>query len=445
MKKNVFLVLGSAMVLLLVLSCGSDVKEGAGETGQEEKGEIVLEMARFFGEPSDELMDSTDLSKADSEAAVIQILTNVFNEQNEGEIRVEKLGGSEWGAYYDQLNTTFAANDPPDVAVMHQSNMPAYASRDLLVALDGYYDEYGFNPSDWTAPAAKAVSYQGESYAVPFDLHANLVHVNKDLFEKAGLVDGNGEPILPQSTEEFFEQAQIMKEKTGKLYWVEDATEFPISFRLFHSLMEQQGVSIVETDTKTVNIDTPEGRKALNFMLKRFTEGYSNPNLDYAGAGEIFMNGDAAIEMNGTWVVDQYDQELDFDYRAMNFPNLLGQKKVWANSHIWVVPKQRDDSKQYEASLKFCKFLSEHVYEWARGTGHIAPRKSALKKLTENNIPQRANYAETASNASTFPPVLSYSNVENIIKEEIEKTWLLDYEVDRVLKNAQKRVEAAIK
>ena len=327
---------------------------------------------------------------------------------------------------------------------MHQSNMPAYASRDLLVALDEYYEEYEMNPSDWTSPAAKAVSYQGASYGVLFDLHGNLLHVNVNLFEQAGLVDEKGVPILPTSTEEWFEHARIMREKTGKLYWVEDATQFPISFRLFHTLMEQQRVSVVNTDTGEVNIDSEAGRNVLNFMLQRFQRDFSDPNADYTAAQQLFMNGEAAIEMNGTWVVDQYSKELTFDYRAMNFPNLMGRKKVWANSHMWVIPKQQEDKRQYEAAMEFCKFLSEHVYEWAAGSGHIAPRKSALAKLADDQIPQRANYAETASNAVTFPPVISYSNIENIIKEEIEKSWLLDTSVDSVLEQAQKRVESVM-
>jgi multiple sugar transport system substrate-binding protein len=148
--------------------------------------------------------------------------------------------------------------------------------------------------------------------------------------------------------------------------------------------------------------------------------------------------------MNGTWVVDQYNEELSFDYRAMNFPALMGEKEVWANSHMWVIPKQKESNRQYEAAMEFCKFLGNHVYEWAVGSGHIAPRKSALQKLEENNIPQRAHYAETASNAATFPPVISYSKIETSIKEEIEKTWLLDESVDSALKQAQKRVESVL-
>lgn len=416
---------------------------GAEQTGSED-GVIVLELARFFGDPDDSLMKSTDLSQANSEAAAIQILTNIFNAENEGKIRVEKLGGSEWGSYYDQLNTTFAAGDPPDVAVMHQTNMPAYASRGLLLSLDDQYNSAGIDSSDWTAPAAAAISYEGTSYGVPLDLHANLLHVNVDLFKKAGLVDSNGIPVLPTSVEEFFEQAQIMKERTGKLYWVEDATQYPISFRLFHSLMEQQGKSVIDIESNTANMDSPEAEKALSFMLERFNKGYSDPYADYTAAQQMFMTGEAAIELNGTWVVDQYNRELEFDYRAMNFPNLMGEKKVWANSHMWVIPKQKDNLEQYEAALEFCSFLNDHVYDWAAGTGHIAPRNSVLKALAADNVPQRANYAETASNASTFPPVLNYAAIETIIKEEIEKTWLLGESLDDVLTRADKRIEEVL-
>lgn len=436
MKKIVLL----TMCLLAVFSMHA---QSNSETA--DKGEVVIELARFFGDPDDSLMDSTDLSMANNEAAAVRILTNIFNAENAGSIRVEKLGGSEWGSYYDQLNTTFAAGSPPDVAVMHQTNMPAYASRGLLLNIEDLLAANGVDINDWTAPAQNAASYEGTIYGSPFDLHANLLHVNVDIFKEADLVDADGVPILPGSVEEFFAQAEIVKEKTGKLYWVEDATQFPISFRLFHTLMEQQGVSIVDTKTNTVNMVSEAGQNALAFMLERFERGYSDPNLDYTAAQQIFMNGEAAIELNGTWVVDMYNRELDFEYCAMNFPALMGNQKVWANSHMWVLPEQDQRDAQYEAAVKFAAFMNQHVYEWAAGTGHIAPNKSALEELAANNVPQRANYAKTASIAATFPPVLKYAMIETIIKEEIEKCWLLGVSVDSALEAAQGRIEDVLK
>ncbi len=415
-----------------------------GATEKAKSDVVVLELARFFGDPDDSLMNSTDLSQANSEAAAVQILTNIFNKEYADSIRVEKLGGSEWGSYYDQLNTTFAAGDPPDVAVMHQTNMPAYASRGLLLNLESEIAKTALDIQDWTEPAQKAIMYDGKIFGIPFDLHANLLHVNVDIFKAAGLVDSNGIPILPTNIDEFFTQAELVKQKTGKLYWVEDATQFPISFRLFHTLMEQQGVPIIDSATNKAQINSEAGKKALSFMLERFARGYSDANLDYTAAQEIFMNGDAAIELNGTWVVDQYNRELQFSYMAMNFPQIMDADKVWANSHMWVVPVQSARNQQYEAAMKFCAFMNEHVYDWAAATGHIAPNFSALESLTANEVPQRANYAKTASSAATFPSVLNYARIETIIKEEIEKTWLLGASLEDALNRAQERVQAVL-
>ena len=96
----------------------------------------------------------TDVSQATTECEVIQILTNKFNAENEQGITVERLGGSQWGTYYDALNTTFAGGDPPDVAVMHGSNMPDYTVRNLLLPVGDMYEAFGIDSSDWTEPSS---------------------------------------------------------------------------------------------------------------------------------------------------------------------------------------------------------------------------------------------------------------------------------------------------
>ncbi|MDT8297741.1 MAG: extracellular solute-binding protein [Spirochaetaceae bacterium] len=229
------------------------------------------------------------------------------------------LRGSEWGSYYDALNVAISAGDPPDVAVMHGSNLPDYTSRNLILPLDNRYVDFGIDPRDWTAPAAGAVSYEDSSYGVPFDLHANLFHVNVDLFRKAGLVDSSGKPIMPTSREEFFEQARIMKEKTGAYYLVTDAVQFPIGVRILFTLVWQQGSDLISADGKIATVDTPEAAEAIDFMLELFDGDYSDSSLDYTASQDAFLNGRAAILHDGTWAVDQYDREAPFEYRAMDF------------------------------------------------------------------------------------------------------------------------------
>jgi hypothetical protein len=93
--------------------------------------DVTITLARFFGDCDESTAGVTDVSEATSECEVIQILTNAFNEEDNG-IFVDRLGGAVWDQYYTQLSTTFASGNPPNVAVMHSHRLPDFAGRNLL-------------------------------------------------------------------------------------------------------------------------------------------------------------------------------------------------------------------------------------------------------------------------------------------------------------------------
>ena len=59
------------------------------------------------------------------------------------------------------------------------------------------------------------MTYNDEIYAIPMDVHGALWHINLDLWEKAGLVDENGVPMIPAGPEEFAAACQAVLEATG--------------------------------------------------------------------------------------------------------------------------------------------------------------------------------------------------------------------------------------
>ena len=461
MKRKDFWKVGLLLVLaLLLVACGggeapeaeepaaeapaAEEEAAADEEMEEEVMEeetadpVTIELARFFGDCDDTTEGVTDVSQATSECEVIQILTNKFNAENDKGITVERLGGAEWGTYYDALNATFAGGDRPDVAVMHGSNLPDYASRDLLLPIGGELADNGVDTSDWTAPAQGAVTYDGNVYGVPFDLHANLFHVNVDIFKEAGLVDDAGVPILPSSRAEFMEQAQTIQD-LGYTYLATDASQFPIGVRIMFTLVWQQGSDLVAADGSSANVNSAEAQEALDFMLEMFEKGYADANANYEASQGAFLNGEAAILHNGTWAVDQYTREADFEYMVLNFPTLYSEPATWANSHMWTVPRQGDEA-QYEAALEFVTFLNNHVGDWAIGTGHLAPRTSVLGSSEYEAAPQRANYANTANISRLVPAILNWQATEDILKEELESTWLTGKDAMQALNDANDRI-----
>lgn len=441
-----------SLLILLLAACGgsgneapvaeqpaAEVPAAAEEAVEEEMAEAVtIELARFFGDCDDTTDGVTDVKQATSECEVVQILTNKFNAENDSGITVERLGGAEWGTYYDALNATFAGGDRPDVAVMHGSNLPDYASRDLLLPISDQLAANGVDTSDWTAPAQGAVAYDNVIYGVPFDLHANLFHVNADIFKEAGLVDDAGVPKLPSSRAEFMEQAQTIQD-LGYTYLATDASQFPIGVRIMFTLVWQQGSDLVSPDGTAANVNSPEAQEALDFMLEMFDKGYADANANYDASQAAFLNGEAAILHNGTWAVDQYNREAEFEYMVMDFPTLYSEPATWANSHMWTVPRQEDDAK-YEAALEFVTFLNNHVNDWAIGTGHLAPRTSVLGSSEYEAAPQRANYANTANISRLVPAILNWQATEDILKEELESTWLTGKDPMQALNDANDRI-----
>jgi len=290
-----------------------------------------------------------------------------------------------------------------------------------------------------------AVSYNGGIYGVPMDFHANLWHVNMDLMAKAGLV-ADGKPVFPSSPAEMLEHAKKVKEATGKDYLAADFAQYPIGVRLTLALMWQQGANIFDGDTATINNDS--AKNAVTSMTQLFDAGVANPQLNYADSQQSFLNGEAAILVNGTWVVDFYTAEAAKSEVALNnyyvadFPTLFSEGATWADSHMWAVPaslKSKDPSK-YAAALKVLAFINDHNIDWAR-TGHMAVRSSVLNSAEYAALAHRGEYTGTAAIARDTPPSEKYGAIQDVLNRELQAIWLTGKDVTAALSDAQAEVQ----
>lgn len=444
---------GLLLVLALVASaCGSgdgddtdDATDESGDAAADSSGEaatdgedVTISLARFFGDCDESTEGVTDVSEATSECEVIQILTNAFNAEDNG-VTVERLGGAVWDQYYNQLSTTFASGNPPQVAVMHSHRLPDFAGRNLLRPIADDLIEVGVDFSDYTEPAQQGASYQDEVYAVPFDIHGSLWHVNADLFEQAGLVDDEGEPIMPTSVDELLAQAEAVQSATDALYFSQDWFEFQVGARLFLGLVAQQGGDIVDTDGNPT-VDTPEGQEALR-LINELAETASDPAQGYTDSQSEFLAGNVAVLHNGTWVVDEYVRESDFEYRALQVPAMYDEPGFWGDSHMWVLPAEsNEDPELRAASLEFVSFLYDSIDDWAAGTGHLANRTSVLTGGELDEAPQRDNYADAADTAVFVPAVPGWAGAWDALADELQATWISDKEQDAALADAEARM-----
>lgn len=401
---------------------------------------VEIDFMRFFGECTDEFGENTDLEAAYGECGIIQSLANAYNAmQDEVEVNTIVV---DWPGV-TELNANLAAGTAPDIMVLHGHRIPNYASRGLLTPMGDILEAAGIDIADVTDNARGFVEYNGEIYGVPLDVHGHLWHINLDLWAEAGLVNDDGTPMLPEGKDGFLAAAEQFKDATGLPFvgmWTNGLS------RNWMTFVYQQGGSI-ENEDGSPNVNTPEGLEALNFLLQLRDEGHMVDNVDYAAAQEVFLNCENGSHINGTWVVNFYDEQvadpegcLD-GYYVSSFPTVYDQPAAWSGSHTWVIPQGLNpDPARLEATLKFLKFLNDENITWAK-TGHTSINQSVINSDAYQTLPHRSEYSEFVSTAIIFPRGNWATAFETIVDEELSAAFIGDKTPEQALADAQARLD----
>jgi multiple sugar transport system substrate-binding protein len=284
---------------------------------------------------------------------------------------------------------------------------------------------------------------------LPIDVWAPLWHVNMNLFRQAGLV-ADGKPVLPTSPAEFHAQAAQFQERTGKPYFIQvTSKDFAGPMRLFYAWIMQQGAPPFR-DAQHANFDSPQGRRALEFMTELYRRGDSARNLDYAGAVSTFLKGEGGILVDGTWMVGQFDaaagdpaSPLYQGYAVRPFPFLFeGRQVSLVDGHNWVMPRNpRRTEAQREAAQRFLAYFAANDFQWAR-TGHFPAYREIIDSPQWQQLPHRGDIAPITLIGEPLPRfVRRQSPIEFIVGEEAAAAFTGAKPVDRALADMQRRAD----
>ena len=395
--------------------------------------EIELKVARFFDPCIDEI---TDIDLASGEACIVQSLFDAFSAEDNG-ITIDLLP-SHRDNYYRQLDAAYGDGAPPDVHLLHRHRLFDFASAGLLAPLSDDLSAAGVDVADWQEALRSTITIDDQIVAMPFDLHANLWHVNLALLNEAGLVAGDGRPILPASPGELLEHAQMVEEATGKAYLAADFVQYPIGVRSVLSLLWQQGGAIL--DDGEVRVDTAEMRAAITTFTDLFQAGLANPADNYEDAQQAFLDGDVAILINGTWAVDFYDREIAkgevglTEYDVADFPTLFDRSATWADAHLWAIPKslKSERPEAYAAAIQLLSWINDHNLDWAR-TGHIAVRRSVLDSNAYATLSHRLDYRRSADIGHDLPVASGYDDIHEVLARGLKAIWQERVSIDSAL------------
>jgi multiple sugar transport system substrate-binding protein len=159
-----------ALCALAMAGCGGD--SGATKGEGKESGEVRF---MVFGDP-EEIQAYRDVIAA--------------YENEQPDVDVKMIEASDRDDLIARLSTSFAGGSPPDLFLLNYRFYGPFAARGVLEPIEDRVDNSDvFQQEDFYEEAMDAFRFNDELTCLPQNISSLVVYYNKDLFQKAGVVE----------------------------------------------------------------------------------------------------------------------------------------------------------------------------------------------------------------------------------------------------------------
>jgi ABC-type glycerol-3-phosphate transport system substrate-binding protein len=308
-----------------------------------------------------------------------------------------------WGTLYTKLQTAFVAGTPPDVFMLHASEVPQFASYGVLKDLGSWYTSGGgwFPDDDLSEVTRSGMVFDGVTYGIPLDNHGRGLWINRGAFENAGLDPDMEPPTSYEGWVELFQQLTLDAngnnaaspdfDPENVVQWGYTVGEWPLVN--FLGALAQHGGSMISEDGSTITVNSDAGVTALQQAIDLVYTYHVSPPAAGFDTWQGFSAGNVAILPTGTWFRNFAVDQTDIDGQAWPAPQFGPQPATWFGAHTWMVPVGLEGEK-LDAVQTLIQWVSDHQVDWA-GSGQVPARLSAQADLDPENYPSNILLGQT--------------------------------------------------
>lgn len=318
----------------------------------------------------------------------------------------------------EKINTQIASDELPDVVHIQGLFAQPWIRQGAFASLADYSSDADFNVDDFYAAALDQFRWEDTLYAVPNIVAPDLVFLNLEMFEAAGV-----EPPSDDWTMEDLEQLayELTLDSEGRnandpdfdssnvVQWGLSVTPNNIWTR--HYLLPFGADPCANEDCTEMQFSSPEVQEALQFWADMAQAGVA-PYDPYSGnqtgvPGEGFQAGIAAIGINGFFLVGVLNATGELSYDVVEFPTgPAGVKASPLSTNGWAIAEtseNKDAAWQLIEELTSQAYLTQH---WAEpGHGVPARESAAPEVLQEEAAPENQQaILDTLEYAEVFIP-----------------------------------------
>ena len=329
-----------------------------------------------------------------------------FNAEHAGSIKIDATT-LEWGTpFYAKVQTSAAVGEAPDVMTYHASRIPLAVEQGVLDPITAEdWAAMGLGEGDFASATWDAVTIDGVQYAVPLDTHPIVLYYNKDLLEKAGMLDADGKPKGLDSKEGFTATLQALKDAGVKFPLGSVTADGNFMFRTIYSLVGQQDGTLMSDDGTFLDGDNEAKLvNALTVLADWTKNGLQSTYTDYPATVALFTSGEAAMMINGVWEVptmtDLNAQGKLFNWGAVELPVIFDHPSTYADSHSFAIPKNQGKDMTPEkraAVLTVISWIEKNSLFWATA-GHIPAYGPVTESAEYKAMEPNATYSPLTAN-----------------------------------------------
>ncbi|HWO78402.1 MAG TPA: extracellular solute-binding protein [Bacillus sp. (in: firmicutes)] len=354
---------------------------------------------------------------------IVNKIVEQFESENEGiNVELEILGNEQ---YKEKLKVLSSSKKLPDVGMTWAAGfLTPYVEGNLFAPLndlleDGLQDQF-------VSGTTEAYAIDGNTYGLPLELNIAPIFYNKAIFDEYGLE-------VPETYEDFKNVIQTLKDNNVVPIALGNKDRWTGS--LWYMYLADR-IGGAETLTNAINrtgsFEDPALIKAAEEIqnlvdMGAFAEGYNA--LSDQEAKSLFMNGQAAMYLIGSWDLPNYTTNTDVpqEFRDsvgfFNFPTVEGNGDL----NSWVGGPGvglfvSENSKVKEEAKKFVKYFVEQWGQQAVTDAGVIP----ATKVDTSSVDLPAMYIDVlnklneASNITLFADVQMDPNVAQVHLDAIQ-------------------------
>lgn len=422
--KKVLIILLSVFMMISFTAC----------TNEGKKDELVN------SDTNKELVEPVEIefwhAMSDQNGDALQKLVDQFNEENPG-IKVNAYFQGHYKDLFEKLSGAAQADGLPTLSMIYCNRLTAYVMNDLVEELDTYiFDEkIGMDKKVWEdIPTGLRDNgmWDGKHYSLPFNKGSYLMYYNVDALKEAGVE-------VPKTWDELKEVAKILSKDGKKAVAFNKSVGIDFSF-----WVEQAGGHIYDEKTDTILIDTPETKKAYEYIVGLVNDGLAQVAYEDGYITGSISRGESFIGFASSSNIPNMKEACEISGVNWDVAELLeGEKQAALFSGTDITMFNTSSDEQKKAAWEFMKFWYEKdvTAQWGVESGYIPMTGEGIKTdifkdyVKEN--PGKLVATNQLSVSYQDPKGLNGYAIHSNMQEALDQILAGTKTIDEALKDAQ--------